>query len=79
MPHDVGTDSIANVDSSEIKIEIEITPEMIEAGEGALSAVLGGAVMRNWDPHDLAISVFRAMWCSGRLSICSNLPHSRGK
>jgi hypothetical protein len=41
--------------------EIEITPEMIEAGEYILLANLGGAVSSHWDPYELAILVYRAM------------------
>ncbi len=41
--------------------EIEITPAMIEAGEGVLLSELGGAVQTNWEPCDLAVAVFRAM------------------
>lgn len=41
--------------------EVEITPQMIEAGEDVLSGELGGAVSSHWDPRDLAIQVYRAM------------------
>jgi len=41
--------------------EIEITPKMIEAGEDALLAKLGGAVEVHWCPRDLAIAVYQAM------------------
>ena len=42
-------------------LEIEITPAMIEAGEVALVAELGGAVSSFWSPPDLAVAVYRAM------------------
>ena len=50
-------------DSSKIKgdKEIEITPEMIEAGASALLGELGGAVSSHWFPRDLAAKVFSAM------------------
>ncbi len=41
--------------------EIEITPEMVEAGSEALLAELGGGVSFFWNPRDLATSVYRAM------------------
>ena len=41
--------------------EIEITPEMIDAGEGVLLSTLGGGVSVHWCPRDLALSVYRAM------------------
>ena len=41
--------------------EIEVTPEMIEAGVDALIRVLGGAVSVFWEPDELAILVYRAM------------------
>ncbi len=41
--------------------EIEITPEMIEAGEEALTSRLGGAVGVVVDYSSLALSVWRAM------------------
>jgi hypothetical protein len=41
--------------------EIEITPEMIEAGATVLQKDLGGAVEVFWSPHDLAVEVYRAM------------------
>lgn len=45
--------------------EIEVTPEMIEAGEQVLLCELGGGVSSNWDPADLAARVFAAMVRSG--------------
>lgn len=48
-------ESIANVDVS----EIEITPEMIEAGAEALRGFDGGYM----EPHeDAAERIYRAMW-----------------
>lgn len=40
--------------------EVEITSQMIEAGETVLLETLGGAVSEHWWPRDLAVSVFRA-------------------
>jgi hypothetical protein len=42
--------------------EIEITPEMIEAGAEVLDAV----DMRVWDSADIAEAVFTAMWSARR-------------
>lgn len=41
--------------------EIEVTPEMIEAGEDVLLSTLGGGVSVHWLPSELAASVYRAM------------------
>lgn len=41
--------------------EIEITPEMIEAGEEVLLEELGGGVICIWNPHDLARLVYLEM------------------
>ena len=41
--------------------EIEVTPEMIEAGACVLERELGGAVTSFWSAPDLAAEVFRAM------------------
>jgi hypothetical protein len=41
--------------------EIEITPEMIEAGEDVLLGELGGAVTSYWSAPELAKRVFEAM------------------
>jgi hypothetical protein len=41
--------------------EIEITPEMIEAGEDVLLCALGGAVSSHWFPDELAKQVYLAM------------------
>lgn len=41
--------------------KIEITLEMMEAGEIDLLEELGGAVNVFWKPRDLAASVYRAM------------------
>ena len=42
--------------------EIEVTPEMIAAGESVLLGELGGAVTTAfWNPPDLAVKVYRAM------------------
>jgi hypothetical protein len=41
--------------------EIEITSEMIEAGEDVLLSVLGGAVSSHWWPDELAKRVYLAM------------------
>ena len=41
--------------------EIEVTPEMVSAGELALLSEIGGSVEVFWSPPDLAISVYRAM------------------
>ncbi len=41
--------------------EIEITPEMIEAGENVLLEELGGGVICHWCPRDLAAEIYRAM------------------
>lgn len=41
--------------------EIEITPEMLDAGENELLCELGGAVSCHWLPRDLAEKVYRAM------------------
>ena len=43
------------------KSEIEVTPEMIEAGADELRASLGGGLLIDWNPLDLASSVYRAM------------------
>ena len=43
------------------KEEIEITPEMIEAGAEVLSGSLGGAITTLWDVDDLAARVYLAM------------------
>ena len=52
------------VGAPELK-EIEITPEMVEAGEGILLAELGGAVTSVfWHPRDLAKQVYLAMFRS---------------
>jgi len=45
----------------EIEDEIEVTPEMVEAGAEELRANLGGGIIIDWNPHDLASLVFRAM------------------
>lgn len=45
--------------------EIEVTPEMIEAGVDALSARLGGLEDASWDYPSLARSVFLAMAAEG--------------
>jgi hypothetical protein len=42
-------------------LEIEITSEMIAAGEQALLCELGGAVSSHWSAPDLAIEVYLAM------------------
>jgi len=44
--------------------EIEITPEMIEAGVSVLLGELGGCVDRFWSAPDLAKQVFEAMACA---------------
>jgi len=45
-----------------IETEIEVTPQMIDAGEDALASTLGGAVTEIiWYPRDLAVEVYRAM------------------
>jgi hypothetical protein len=41
--------------------KIEITDEMIAAGEAVLCKALGGAVEGCWSPTDLAVSVYQAM------------------
>jgi hypothetical protein len=41
--------------------EIEITQEMIDAGEDVLLGELGGAVSSHWSAPDLAKQVFSAM------------------
>ena len=41
--------------------DVEITPEMIEAGEDVLVSTLGGAVSSHWCPPDLASQVYLAM------------------
>ena len=41
--------------------EIEITPEMIAAGEDVLLGELGGAVSSYWFPDELAKRVYLAM------------------
>ena len=56
--------------------EIEVTPEMIEAGAFALTSSLGGVEFSDWD--DLAKSVFLAM-CNPRESEpFLSSPRSRG-
>lgn len=42
-------------------LEIEITPDMIAAGEDVLLGKLGGAVTSHWEPAELASAVFQAM------------------
>lgn len=42
--------------------EIEITPEMIEAGARILRCELGGAVISHWSPAELAKRVAWAMF-----------------
>lgn len=41
--------------------EIEVTPEMIAAGEDVLLCELGGAVSSHWFPSELAKQVYQAM------------------
>jgi hypothetical protein len=53
--------SVDSIGAGAPENEIEITPEMIEAGEYILLANLGGAVSSHWDPYELAILVYRAM------------------
>lgn len=42
---------------------IEITPEMIDAGEDVLLCTIGGPEDLIWHPRDLAEKVFLAMKC----------------
>lgn len=44
--------------------EIEITPEMIEAGADAVLRRIGGLTDPSWCPRELAESVYRAMEAS---------------
>ena len=54
------------IDRATLPTEIEITPQMIEAGEDVLRQNVGAAINYNWDPQDLALQVYRAMYlCSG--------------
>ena len=55
------SDAVENPSRDRPADEIEVTPEMIAAGEQALLCELGGAVSEVWHPRDLAISVYRAM------------------
>lgn len=41
--------------------EIEITPEMIEAGADVLAVRIGGLIGPGWSPDELASLVYRAM------------------
>jgi hypothetical protein len=41
--------------------EIEITKEMLAAGEDVLLCELGGAVSSHWYPRELASAVYRSM------------------
>ena len=40
---------------------IEVTLEMVKAGEQVLLCELGGAVSSHWDARELAIAVYRSM------------------
>lgn len=57
--------------------EVEITPEMIDAGEEALLKTLGGAVSVFYDPRDLAIEVYQAMRCQGEKARPRSSRHNR--
>ena len=59
---DVEKPRIANATTEpEEQDEIEVTPEMIEAGEDVLLSELGAAVSSYWWPDELAKRVFLAM------------------
>jgi hypothetical protein len=57
--------------------DIEITPEMIAAGEDVLLGVLGGAVSSHWFPDVLAKQVFAAMAACSPKAICRPRKRSR--
>jgi hypothetical protein len=64
MIRDVERNRIANATTDPLSLdEIEITPEMIEAGEEAILEVVGGADLGGlFSASDLAEKVFWAMW-----------------
>ena len=51
----------AGAGAPELNAEIEITPEMLEAGVDVLLGELGDGVSSFWCPRDLAMKVFLAM------------------
>jgi hypothetical protein len=65
-PDDVDSDRCERDDSA----EIEVTPEMIEAGAIAVAHEVGGADLGGWFSADaLAVSVFSAMAAAGGLRL----------
>jgi hypothetical protein len=56
-----------DVEAKPPRPEIEVTPEMIEAGESAIWNGLSGSVVHpSFDPSEMAIRVFWAMSCASR-------------
>ena len=55
----------SGMDKNPPEPEVEITPEMVEAGEGAVWTAASepgfGEIGASFSPRDLAISVYRAM------------------